>query len=675
MYIEKIFIRNFRTVGENGVTLDCNKGINIILGENNSGKSAIIDALRLALSTGEYKKNIYVKPSDFHINRYGEQANVINIDIFFAELSEDQAIAFYMLTNGEDLKKAELHIEFSIYMDKRGKQRVREDVKGGNSFNSVPREVYDNINLLYLAALRNAEKDLKPSQNSQLANILYDVAKSEDERRTIINAFCKANSSVISDKNIKSVESIINRNLLNIEKDELHEKVQLSLMEPSFESIASLLNVDYVKTKLLKISKKEMKKIITEVGLRVEDIKQRGIYKVLPDKEYLEVYVENIAKYEDLKELYEKLIVLVSNRNVQISQNGLGYNNILHMAATLGNLQKKPLKEEIAVLLVEEPEAHLHPQLLDLLFGFFRKANQDVMIQVFITSHSPTLVAKADIDSIHILRTKNDNSNFVSIKNTSLEEEEKLDLKRYLDVTKSQMFFARRILFVEGISEAILINEFAKLLGKPLDKYSVEIVNINGVAFEPFAKIFQENEKYDFLRVPCAIISDDDRCTNNDDDYRITKAERVYSAINIDELDKKLKKGTKSYRAQSLLKFNGKGISVELAEKTLEYELAKIEENIPLLVDVLSRQHKNLAKDISSRLNQRDDNGGFNTNYEDSDKIAIRIWIAIQDCKGSFAQSLASEISKITSGETTKYKFTVPEYIENAINAILKEEG
>ena len=61
MYIEKVFIRNFRSIGEAGVSLSCNKGINLILGENNAGKSAVIDALRLVLSVGNYKKEYMLK--------------------------------------------------------------------------------------------------------------------------------------------------------------------------------------------------------------------------------------------------------------------------------------------------------------------------------------------------------------------------------------------------------------------------------------------------------------------------------------------------------------------------------------------------------------------------------------------------------------------------------------
>lgn len=116
------------------------------------------------------------------------------------------------------------------------------------------------------------------------------------------------------------------------------------------------------------------------------------------------------------------------------------------MATSLGDLQENPSDEEIRVLLIEEPEAHLHPQLLELLFDFFRKANTDSKIQIFMTSHSPSLVAKADLDDIHIITSsKLGKKEITSIKDSSLDVNLKNDLKRYLDVTKSQMLFAKVI--------------------------------------------------------------------------------------------------------------------------------------------------------------------------------------------------------------------------------------
>lgn len=51
MYLKKLFIKNFRVFDESGIELVFNKGVNAIIGENNSGKSSVIDALRIIYST------------------------------------------------------------------------------------------------------------------------------------------------------------------------------------------------------------------------------------------------------------------------------------------------------------------------------------------------------------------------------------------------------------------------------------------------------------------------------------------------------------------------------------------------------------------------------------------------------------------------------------------------
>ena len=59
MYLKKMFIKNFRIFDETGIELNFNKGVNAIIGENNSGKSCVVDAIRLAYSTVTYKKDIF----------------------------------------------------------------------------------------------------------------------------------------------------------------------------------------------------------------------------------------------------------------------------------------------------------------------------------------------------------------------------------------------------------------------------------------------------------------------------------------------------------------------------------------------------------------------------------------------------------------------------------------
>lgn len=657
MYISKLFVRNFRKFDNEGITFNFRKGINIILGENNVGKSSIIDVLRLALSSGQYRKGIYANISDFHINEYGERENKIEIDIYFEDLSEEQGIAFYKLTDGTNTQKAQLHIIYEIYKDTKGNEKVKDYIFGGTRKQPIDKETFDNINLVFMAALRNAENDLKPSRNSQLASLLYTFAPNKDDKERITSSFIKANETVKDDKAISAVERTINNNLNLIEKEELNQEICINLLSPTFESIASNLDLSYTfPNKFIKILKTELLEMVSSFGIKdISDIMSNI------DENYIKVDIQKLRNDSKLISLYNELAKKTRENNLSLKQNGLGYNNLLSMATTLGDLQKKPSDEEISIFLVEEPEAHLHPQLLDLLFNFFKRSDKSNKIQIFMTSHSPTLISKADIDSLNIVYEYDNKIQCSSLGELQLLDDEKEDLKRYLDVTKSQLFFAKRVLFVEGISEAILISEFANLLKRPFDKYSVEVVNINGVAFEPFAKLFKDDGSNKNLKYLCAIISDNDKCTNPEDPYAIKSDELTFSKADINKIKNKIDKGKISNRAQKLNKFDGGNITVKLAEKTLEYELSLPRENNKILLKVLKKIHPRNSDIIEKAIEKG----------EEQEKIAIMIWLAIRDCKGSFAQRLASEVNKIVTGEEKDLVFKVPNYIEEAIKFLI----
>lgn len=658
MYIKGIYIKNYRRFNEVGTEFKFQKGINVIIGENNAGKSSLIDAIRLCLTSGQYRKDLFVNISDFHIDEFGIRAEDISIDVFFGDLSIDQGVAFYHLTDGKDTSKAEIHIKYHIQKDSKGNERVKDSIKGGPLNNPIVREVFDNINLIYMAALRDAERDMKPAKKSRLANLLTTVAANEEDKERLVLSLRQANKIIEKDESIVAIQTAINKNLNLIEKEELSQNIKINLIQPSFEAIAGSLNawnsVTHNKIKIELDKFEEMLAISDSVNSELtEAVIERNAEFVIMD-------ISNIRDNKVLKEVLVDQYVVSSD--ISLKQNGLGYNNILSMATSLSDLQIKPTVEELSVFLVEEPEAHLHPQLLELVFNYLKNTDENSKVQMFLTSHSPALISKADIDSLNILHEKDEVTFSSSLAECCLNDNEKEDLKRYLDVTKSQLFFAKRVMFVEGITEAILITEFAKLINKPLDKFSVEIVNINGVSFEPFAKLFSKNDLGNHLKHHCAIISDDDRCTNKEDSHRILKDELIYTSVDINAVKSKLAKGELSYRAQNLKNFDSDNIKVLLANKTLEYEIAIIEENNVILLDVLSRIHPIICDDIKAKIAE-------GACQED---VAIRIWIAIRDCKGVFAQRLASEISKINSITSSYSTFIVPNYIKNAIDWLVK---
>lgn len=80
MYITNLKIRNFRAI-EN-LELNLNNGLNVLIGENNAGKTFVIDLLRLVLDKGNYPNNVYWKESDFRISG-SDNYGPIEFDIIF----------------------------------------------------------------------------------------------------------------------------------------------------------------------------------------------------------------------------------------------------------------------------------------------------------------------------------------------------------------------------------------------------------------------------------------------------------------------------------------------------------------------------------------------------------------------------------------------------------------
>ena len=108
MYISKITIRNFRAFDNSGITATFKKGVNAVIGENNCGKSALIDALRLVFAATIYHKDIYFNFSDFHVDNRGIRSNEAIFGVYLDEVPPD----LFEIWNPEDDTKGEFHIRF-----------------------------------------------------------------------------------------------------------------------------------------------------------------------------------------------------------------------------------------------------------------------------------------------------------------------------------------------------------------------------------------------------------------------------------------------------------------------------------------------------------------------------------------------------------------------------------
>ena len=365
----------------------------------------------------------------------------------------------------------------------------------------------------------------------------------------------------------------------------------------------------------------------------------------------------------------KEALLALKTHSFEIFQNGLGYNNLLFMSAVLGDMSFAKSGIYANLFLVEEPEAHLHPQLQELILNFFaKKVAQHENIQVIMTSHSPTLVSKIGIKNINLLYEKQHKIYNYPLAKASLADKEIDYLEKYLDVTKSQLFFAKGVIFVEGISEAILVPEFAKLINRPLDMYAVELVNINGVGFSPFAKMLKDPDQ-DSGFAKASIITDDDRCSNKEDPTYISKD--LDFSDDLTGITDKIEHGTPSDRYNSISTLcTDNVVKCFGSVKTFEYTLALEPNNIVYMLDAIISAYPIAGPKLKEKVDKA----------SNQQLKALMIWLFVRSrnsAKAQVAQALGRALQKQfhakENGETVTSPFIVPQYIKDAIYNATRE--
>ena len=663
MYLKKLIIKNFRIFDETGIELIFNKGVNAIIGENNSGKSSVIDVLRIVYSTVTYRKDIFFSKSDFHVSADGTVADYAQFDVYL----EDVPRRMIEIWNpqSESGVGGDFHIMFEKYIAPNGAEKVRSVYWGfGTEGNQLSSDTFEAIDVVFLGALRDSESEMKPSRNSKLAQLLRNLVPEETVRAELVQILNNANNDLLEKEQLKKTRNTINQNLARIEQEFLNQQIDICLVEPRFDSIASSLRA-WVKPKWILINKEDSvyekahSYFQSHMDLKKIQDSAKGVYfeiSILDSETEIDTEVANRVRE-------------IANKSFELYQNGLGYNNLLFMSAVLGDMAIEKGGVYQNLLLVEEPEAHLHPQLQELVHNFLSDANKnDGNIQIIYTSHSPTLASKMDIENINLLYDYGHKKCCLPFSQTNLTEENKKYLQRYLDVTKSQMFFARGILFVEGISEAILLPAMAKALDRPFEKYAVELVNVDSVAFTPFVKLLSSDKvKTCFSKV--SIVTDDDRCAKkNEEDY-------IDKNFDYDDISNtvvvNLQNGKPSDRCNDLTALcTGAGINIFTAFKTLEYALCCSEDNVYHMIEALKTCYTDLGHKLETKV------GSLSQLCEK----AACVWLFIRTrdkCKGAVAQYISQVINDQhelrKKGEQIQREFIIPDYLKKAIYSVTEQ--
>lgn len=353
-------------------------------------------------------------------------------------------------------------------------------------------------------------------------------------------------------------------NMEDLNKDNRHR-----LIEKSFKDVSKLIDFEIIHAKRSVSSSEEKHGMKVLSGLTTSFF--NGLNTTAPDKfEQINQLIEQMdssldSKYSSFFENFLKsakdflgMGELKVKSNLKASEilsdasevvygddstllpeylNGLGHTNILYLLLNIEIKKNKfeANKKDIKLLFIEEPEAHTHPQLQ---YIFARKISEIVDgipgMQTVITTHSPHIVASHPFENIRYMSARKDENSFfnIDIKNFHQDLSQKYEsepdefkfLQQYLSIESAELFFADKAIFIEGISEAILLQHFISQFDKikldeeraaiaenpelkpsyiPLAAQNITVVQAgaNAAAFRHFLE---------FLQIPSLVITDID---------------------------------------------------------------------------------------------------------------------------------------------------------------------
>ncbi|WP_418178995.1 ATP-dependent nuclease [Aliarcobacter lanthieri] len=442
MYLKSLNLNNFRKF--QNLQVEFTKGLNLLVGENDAGKTAIVDAIKYVLNTQSFD---YIRPSyeDFFNSESDElhRKNDFYIECIFEDLRSHEASSFLEWLGFYDDGKSFLKIWLSA---KRKDRKIFYEIRSGadDEGSQLSAEARDYLRVTYLKALRDAESELSPKKGSRLSQILDSHEIFEDKENHELKEIMR-----ITNESIEKYFSTGNNG----------------------EDLMNSLN-SYLKDFSLASNKLESKFLMSG---------------------------------SSLKSILEKLGLKIFNSSENNSQ-GLGSQNILYIAAEL-LLLKKTGYAGLKLGLIEEIEAHLHPQTQIKLIESIQSIGESNDIQFIMTTHSPNLASKIKLENLIVI--KNGNAYPMGSEYTKLEKGDYYFLERFLNSTKANLFFANGVILVEGDAENILLPTIAKKIGKNLSDYGVSIVNVGSVAFLRYSTIFLRKVEPHFT-VPVAVITDVD---------------------------------------------------------------------------------------------------------------------------------------------------------------------
>ncbi len=441
MKIKHITIKNFRSIKQ--LDFDIPQ-VCALVGPNNAGKSNILKAIQKVLGKD------WLAVSTFDLDDIHARDPELDISI---SITIDPPIGYRKFKESDIVDVPTLSFEYTRYKvgEKKGQPRLQQQciVPNGkppmvpkkapkkgqkNEYEpliGIPAEIRESVPLIYIGTNRSLKEQLPSARYSLLRQLFEDINEDFNDSSQIITVQ-DCNGQEISTSRRKHFQELMSKAM-------------------------ELLKTD--------------KFIQLEKSIKENALRQLGLDPML-DSDKLDLFFSPF----DTLDFYKSLELRVKEACFTINATELGEG--IQNALVLAILQAFEVqRKQGAILLIEEPEMFLHPQMQRSLYKTLKEIGRTN--QVIYTTHSPHFVGIPDYDQVGLVR-KNDSGTFVKFSTLPNDERRKEKLLKELDPERNELFFASRILFVEGDTEKLAIPEYARRLGFDLDKAGISVIEVGG---------------------------------------------------------------------------------------------------------------------------------------------------------------------------------------------------
>lgn len=532
MKIEKIKIKNFRSL--KNFCIDLEDELSLIVGKNNTGKTSVIEILNKFLNKNSIESedfNIeYIKELENNLldEEYEFKNQGIQLKIFIKYNETDNLSNISKFLTTLDINNNYIILDFEYILNEENFSKIKNEfIKFINENSNKDFEYFfkHNYKKYFEIIKRSLEYDMgKEEENEEI----YIAIENDKEINNLINM------RYISAK--RAVDNKETNNTLSVQSASYYEKIK---DKPEMEQVIAKFRTELEETD--KKFDEEYESIFENV---LKKVKEFGGVK----KDDLNIKIKSLLQQSNILKGNTTVFYNYNGElNLPENYNGLGYLNLISIIFEIENIindfSKEDKKADINLLFIEEPEAHTHPQMqyifINNIKGLLEKSAEEnkINLQTIITTHSSHIVSQSNFNDIKYFNKSNEGTWCKNLKDLEklYESDEKSYrfLKQYLTLNRAEIFFADKIIFIEGDTERILLPAMLKKIDLDGSESDEKLLsqNISIIEVGRHSKIFQHF--LNFLQIKTLIITDIDSTKKK----LTSDGKTIYVACSVDDID------------------------------------------------------------------------------------------------------------------------------------------